>query len=143
MNRIHNFKKSLIKQCKSLRTHFLKAPAFKAMDFILIICIIVISVILLIAVSPTEKGEYVEIYQTNHLIATYPLNENKEIKLDIEGEIIIKIEDGSVSVVANTCDNKICLNTPPIGKTGQRIICAPKKILIIIKSNNSNIYITG
>lgn len=138
-----NFKSNLKYRYKSLRTYFCKAPSINAIDLILIVSIIVLSIILFISLNPSENGTYVEIYHNNQLIATYPLDENIIINLDIDGEVTIIINAGYVSVAENDCANKICVKTPPIGKSGQKIICAPKKILIIIKNNSSNVYITG
>lgn len=136
--------KNLHQKTQDYRSYYSHAKAFSFADIIFISIIIVFAIIITTAFLPTNKGQYVEIYLSNNLIAKYPLKENREILFDIQGEFIIKIQDGNVSIVKSNCLNQICVKTPSISKSGQMIICAPKKITVLITSWTENgIYISG
>jgi hypothetical protein len=48
------------------------------------------------------------------------------------GLLRISIQDGTASVTESSCGQKICLSSGPIGRPGERIICAPNRFLLEI-----------
>lgn len=77
-----------------------------------------------ITVGSTEKG-------------TYPLNENKEIKIKNEsGFNTVVIENGSVYIKDADCRDKYCVKQGKI-KSGS-LICLPHKLVVeIINTDNA------
>ena len=56
------------------------------------------------------------------------------------GETIVRIEKGTVHVVASACPNKICVRTGGVHRAGDLIICAPNKVVIRIIGQKTNPY---
>ncbi len=79
------------------------------------------------------KGEYLEIYKNNEILATYSLNQKitKEIK-GIKGVTKIMIDSGRVRFSAAPCPKKYCVHQGWINKANQMIICIPNQISISI-----------
>lgn len=49
------------------------------------------------------------------------------------GQIVLQIKNGSASVIHSGCRHQICLTSPPIHITGERIICAPNRFVVEIQ----------
>lgn len=54
-----------------------------------------------------------------------------------QGNVIVKIERGKVSVPSSSCRHKICCSVPPVCFTGERIVCAPNHFLLEIQGPGS------
>ncbi len=46
--------------------------------------------------------------------------------------LTVCVSGGSISVSASDCRDGICINTPPISRAGQSIVCAPAGVIIRI-----------
>jgi len=129
---------------KKLRIKYLSYNIFNYKDIIFLSIILIISVILFINFFPSITGQYLEIYVGNSLIGKYSLDNDQIIELNVEGPIKITIENHTAKISENDCPNQICVNTPSISKTGETILCAPKKVLlVIVDENSSNLFISG
>jgi hypothetical protein len=51
------------------------------------------------------------------------------------GRITVQIVGGNVHVSNSPCRHKICLYSPPISLSGERIICAPNHFLLEVGGN--------
>ena len=71
----------------------------------------------------------------------YPLETDRTISI-LENNMTIVIENGYCYVLESNCMNKICVHSKEISKSGERIVCAPNKVTIIVKSDQETI-ITG
>ncbi len=52
--------------------------------------------------------------------------------------VIFTVEDGSVRISENDCADLTCVRTGAISRSGQAIICLPKKIAVKIESAENN-----
>ncbi|MFW5780401.1 MAG: NusG domain II-containing protein [Bacillota bacterium] len=112
-------------------------------DFI-VLGLVVIAVIMSVAmITNTSGGEYVEIYHKGNLLEVHPLSQNKTISLDEDGHNTVIIENQSVYMSHADCPDQLCVKSPPIKYNGQRIICAPNRIIVIIRSSDDIDGITG
>jgi hypothetical protein len=136
-----NFMNTTSKNIK-YKKHYLTARPFGLFDILLILILLTISIILVIVFIPSVQGEFVEVYHNGKMIEKIDLSLNKNYTYDIDGEIIVEIKDKTARVVSNNCHSQICVQTPPISKVGEKIICAPKKFVIVV-ANNQEMYITG
>jgi len=129
---------------KKLKNKYLSKKAFNFKDIIFLSIVIVVSIILFINFIPSVDGQYLEIYAENNLIGKYSLNKDQIITINIKGHLIIVIENHTARITVNDCPNQICVSTPAISKTGESILCAPKKVLLlIVDENSSNLFISG
>ena len=85
------------------------------------------------------KGEYLEIYKNNKILATYSLNQKITKLINGEkGETKITIDNGKVRFSSAPCAKKYCIHQGWINKANQIIICIPNKISISILGSNKN-----
>lgn len=86
------------------------------------------------ALSP-KGGASVKISAGSKIYGTYPLSENKTIKVKTEnGFNTVKIKDGSVSVTDADCRDKLCVKQG--AKKSGSIICLPHKLVVEIIDGN-------
>ena len=85
------------------------------------------------------KGEYLEIYKNNKILATYSLNQKITKLINGEkGETKITIDNGKVRFSSAPCTKKYCIHQGWINKANQIIICIPNKISISILGSKKN-----
>lgn len=133
------------KSKESLFSYYRKSRAIKIWDILLILVILTVIITSIYVITTREKGNYCEIYYDGELIGSYTLEQELIIRLDKEEKIVVHINNGSVAIIENDCKNQICVNTGYISRVGERIVCAPYKITVAVKSttNKDNIYVTG
>ena len=69
----------------------------------------------------------------------YILSEELNQIIKVKGRLyynVIKIEDGSVSVIESDCPDKICKKHIPIRMSGEMIVCLPNRVVIRIEGFN-------
>lgn len=85
---------------------------------------------------PTDfsSGKYVAIY--NHGQRAETLSLRKDLTKSFQtrgGRIAVHVRDGKAWISDSPCRHKICLYSPPVSLTGERIICAPNNFLLTIE----------
>lgn len=131
---------------KALYEHYKKSGFFKKTDIILLSVVAAIVIILCVFCFTGGNGNYAEVYFNGSLLATYQLNTDTvdTIKID-DTEIEITVKDGKIAVTKNDCHNQSCVKTGFIGKVGERIVCAPHKLTIVVRGDSKDGYdaVTG
>lgn len=130
---------------ENLFSHYRNSRAIKIWDILLILIILSIVVASIVVITTREKGNYCEVYYDGELIGSYTLEQELIVRLDEEGKIIIHINNGSVAIIENNCKNHICIDTGYISNVGERIVCAPHRIIVAVKStqDKNKHYVTG
>ncbi len=83
-----------------------------------------------------SAAEIVTVYMNGHRRETFSLKENSRRSYPAQtGLITVHITKGSARIAASSCRHKICLYSPPITLSGERIICAPNHFLIEAQGN--------
>lgn len=83
--------------------------------------------------SHAVGGNQVKIILDGEVVASYPLNEDKEYVVEQEmGTNRVVIRNGKVTVDQADCPDKICQQHRPIQKVGETIICLPHKLVVEI-----------
>lgn len=106
-------------------------------DVILIVSLLVIALSVFLFVYLTQKdGSFAEVRIDNVKVAEYSLSINGEYSLN-GGTNILVIEDGKAYLRYSECPDKTCVygNTAygnKISKVGERIICSPNKVMVVI-----------
>lgn len=84
-----------------------------------------------------QPGKKVRVWIGGQLVDRFPITINREKRYQTRlGEVVIAIKNRDLSVIDSSCRHKICLSTPPIGFSGERIICAPNNFMVEIQGNS-------
>lgn len=78
-----------------------------------------------------EEGQYIRIEHNSKLVGEYPLDVDKEIVLDGDGQynkVIIK--DGKAYMKEANCRDQICVHMREISIDGETIICLPNRVFV-------------
>lgn len=110
----------------------------KRKDILLVISIIFMIIVFFIVnnIINNEKSDTVEIYVNNKIYKTITINEDEDLKIEIESEYNhIKVHNGGVEMLEASCNDKVCVNTGFISKASERIVCMPNKVVIKVKTS--------
>lgn len=107
-------------------------------DFIAIGLVIILSAVgfLLFAFRP-KGGETVKISVNSSEKGSYPLSNNREIKIKTDsGYNTVAIKDGGVFIKDADCPDKYCVKQGKI--TSGSIICLPHRLVVEISGSESS-----
>lgn len=86
--------------------------------------------------SGRSDGEIVTVYMNGHKKDAFPLKNNLQRSYATHlGRITVQIANGSARVAESSCSHKICLYSPSVSLSGERIICAPNHFLLEVQGN--------
>lgn len=86
----------------------------------------------------SSAGTYVEIRVDGKKAAVYSLSaDRRETLHSASGENTIIIKDGAVSMAAADCPDKVCVSMRRISRSGETIVCLPHKLVLEIRSGES------
>jgi hypothetical protein len=118
-------------------------PVLKWGDFVIVL-ILLSGIIFAIPFAGAMKPSKVLFFIDNKEVATYPIDQNRTIKLKGQtGEITVGIDNHSVRIVETHCPHRICAQTGAIKLTNSQIVCAPNHLLITISGANKEGYVDG
>ncbi len=108
----------------------------KRNDIIIISSILLLSLACIVIMSLTKAPTTcVKIYVDNELVATLPINEDKEY--DISGangsHNLLVVENGNVYMKEADCPDKICIQTGIVTELTQTIMCLPNRVVVVIE----------
>lgn len=112
-------------------------------DFIAIGIAVILSVsgFLFFALN-REGGDTVKITVGGKIYGTYPLSDNKEIKIKSGGGFnTVKIESGKVYIKDADCKDKSCVKQGKI-KSGS-IVCLPHKLVVEVTGGDAPDAVAG
>jgi hypothetical protein len=112
-------------------------------DIILAVVIVLIAAAgLLLFVFNREQGSTVSVKVDGQQVASYPLNENREVSIktgDNDEHInVLVIKDGKASISEADCPDKICVETRAVSYVGETVVCLPHKLVIEITNQNAD-----
>lgn len=84
---------------------------------------------------PREKGVSVTIKEDGKLIKTLPLEQDIVYTIQTKNKKhtnVLKIKDGSASIIKADCPDKLCVHQKRISKAGETLVCLPHKIIVSI-----------
>lgn len=118
---------------------------FKKWDLIIITVLLCLSFIpeLIFGIMMSKKYNetYAEITLDGQPYKKVFLSAHRgENKINIKtayGYNIIEIKDSSISIIDADCPDKICIKSGSISKPGELLVCLPHKLMIEIKSNDT------
>ncbi len=104
-------------------------------DIILIASVIVLTIIILVAITLINKtGNEVIIEQNSKQIAVLELNRDQEYNIYNGDKICntVVVKDGEAYMSYADCKDKICVNHNKISKNNESIICLPNKVIVTV-----------
>ena len=113
---------------------------FKPGDAAAIAAVIILSAVLVFLFGVrSDEGELAVIgYDGGSM--TVSLENNKKGTVDSHGYTLeYEISDGNISVTSCNCPDRICVNTGPVSKPGESIICMPAHIVITVSGGDSDV----
>jgi hypothetical protein len=88
------------------------------------------------APSNPLSGKYVSVHKEGSKLGMISLRENITKSYRTRGgEITLRVKDGKAWVPESSCNHKICVHSPPVSFSGERIICVPNHFLLEIKGS--------
>lgn len=104
-------------------------------DWILFFSAIGLAIFIFIGyiVTGTTGEEQVVVRVDGESEKVYSLNEDQKIEIS-DGSNVIRIMNGSVSMVYATCPDQICVHHRSISKNRESIICLPNKVIVQIEN---------
>lgn len=112
---------------------FKKQIAKHRIDIIVVASLLLLSVVVLLAVTLTKKeGAYVSVTVDGETVAEYPLAVDGVFVLN-GGTNVLTVKDGRAYMSDSSCPDHTCENTGKIKHVGQTIICLPNKITVTVK----------
>ena len=71
--------------------------------------------------------------------------QNTTVKIESRGiTLFVTVMDGKVDVYKSDCPDGVCVNSAPISKTGETIICAPAGVSITVKGGDGDVdFVAG
>lgn len=116
---------------------------FNKKDFFIIIILLLLAGIMYLSADKFifKESAEAEILYNNKVIQTVKLKGNYTFSPDGFPNITFKVENGKIAFIESDCPDKICINTGFINKTGQTAVCLPNKMILRLKSQNSDVDI--
>lgn len=125
-----------VKRMRALKS----SKPIKAFDVALIVIMAAGAIALaLYGFFGAKKGLSVEIACGGE-VKSYPLGENREVKLD---SLTVVIEGGAAYVTDSKCPDRVCERTGRISREGQSIVCLPAGVVITVRGEGDIQLSTG
>ena len=112
-----------------------KKASSRKYDLILVAALILLSGILfLVLVGGRENGSVVAVEIDGERVAEYPLSADGEYTLN-GGTNRLVIENGEAYMEYAECPDHTCIRTGRIRYAGERIVCLPNRVAIVIEGD--------
>ncbi len=70
---------------------------------------------------------------------TFSLAEDRILPILSNGHALtVTIEHGAVSVTESDCPDQVCVNSGPISKSGQAVVCVPAQVTVRINGSSDH-----
>ncbi len=81
-------------------------------------------------------GKYLSVYKNGQRVDRIPLAENiTHTYAARRGPVTLRVKDGKAWIVESSCRNQVCCYSSPASLAGERIICAPNRLLLQIEGS--------
>ena len=111
---------------------------FRPGDIIVLLSVLLAALILGIVFSGNGNGDTFYI-KHDGVSETYSVKADRTIEILSNGiKITVTASNGEVSLTNSDCPDKLCVNTMPISKKGETIVCLPARVVVGISGDNRN-----
>ena len=113
------------------------------LDFIIIAIVTVLALSLFALPFLRPAGETVTVSvksgQKTEILHTCKLSESRDFEIKNNGITLkVTVGGGEVHVSHSDCDDRVCVNSGKISRSGQSIICAPAGVVINVVGGGSD-----
>ena len=117
---------------------FRTKPSFG--DLLAALAVLLVAVLLLWHPWRTRDAGKTVVIVTPDQTFEYALSEDTAFQIESRGiTLFVTIMDGEVDVYKSDCSDGVCVNSAPISKTGETIVCAPAGVSITVKGGDGDV----
>ena len=122
---------------------FRTRPSFG--DLLAAVAVLLVAALLLWQPWQTKDAGKTVVIVTPDQTYEYSLSENTTVKIESRGiTLFVTVTDGKVDVYKSDCTDGICVDSAPISKTGETIICAPAGVSVSVKGGDGDVdFVAG
>ncbi len=116
-------------------------PFIRKADLILLAVLLTVSIaVFFLSRNTSTPGTTVTVTIDGEVFGCWPLSENRQISIPgILGTNQLQIMNGCAFISEADCPDLICLHHSPISYSGERIVCLPNRVIVLIdKTERSN-----
>lgn len=111
-------------------------------DIVFLIAAGLAAVIFLLAANCFSggEGEMVVVTVNGEVYGTYPLDEEQQIEIIIDGVVsnVLSISDGKADMLEADCPDKLCVHQKAIAKRKETIVCLPNKVVVQVQGGEES-----
>jgi hypothetical protein len=106
----------------------------KKADVMLIVAALAAGAILFCATDAAkEGGAVVDVEANGKVVASYPLDEDREVALAYGGHNRLVISGGAARIVDADCPDLLCVKQRAVSKAGEVIVCLPHRLVVKVR----------
>ncbi len=85
-----------------------------------------------------DPGSRIRITVAGETVGEYDLAEEQKIPIETGGDVtnILLVKDGEADMIWADCPDQTCVNTNPISKSGETIVCLPRQVVVEVISSD-------
>ncbi len=117
-----------------------KTKLFSRYDLLVLIAISAVAILLLIPNLIGNDNLTATITVNGEVVESIDLNEAKgfrEIKLESNPEVKVRIEKGRICVIEADCKDKLCVNCGWLETDGAMAVCLPAKVVVSVEGTKA------
>ena len=108
--------------------------------------VLLIAIFLIIALAgsailhlTSQTGDIVVVTVDQQEVLRESLSNDQELEVPLtDGENVVMIKNGAVSMKEANCPDQICVNHKAISQSGESIVCLPHKVVVEIQTTGEN-----
>ena len=117
---------------------FRTKPSFG--DLLAALAVLLVAVLLLWHPWRTRDAGKTVVIVTPDQTFEYALSEDTAFQIESRGiTLFVTIMNGEVDVYKSDCSDGVCVNSAPISRTGETIVCAPAGVSITVKGGDGDV----
>ncbi len=112
----------------------MKKTAPKKADMLLFLAVTLAAAVFFLISLFSDSGAYAVVYVDGEEYGRYPLSSDITFTVHTEwGENTVTLRDGEASISDADCPDLTCVRTHTVSRAGERIICLPHRLLLVIE----------
>lgn len=118
----------------------MKKTALKKADIILFFAVILTAAVFFLLSLLADGGVCAVVYVDGEEIGRYALDVDATFTVPSEdgGFNTVTVKDGEAYVADADCPDRTCVHSKSVSRTGERVICLPHRLMIVVESGDGN-----
>lgn len=114
-----------------------KMPLFSRGDIILIAVVTAVALLLFVWNSLSAEGETAVVTLDGETVTVINL-ETAEDEIFTVGDVTVQMKNGCVSIIDSDCNDKTCVKTGELSKSGDVSACVPNRVSVEITGDSED-----